>query len=394
MRARGLEPPRAFAQRVLNPPRLPVPPHPRGAAHRLACARVSVGFRLERQNLKQPAAAGAQVEVSRRLCGLHAQVLSSADLQLLARVRAHQPGDLARALWEDRTLVKTWLMRGTLHLVPADELALFTGALDNRGEYTGAWLRWFGVTAKQMEALVDAIGDSLDGACLTREELIASIEPRVGRSVGKRLRSGWGSFLKPAAWRGVLCFGPSRGQNVTFVRPDQWAGAKHTFSREEARTELLRRFLAAYGPATRNDFQHWLGSSRSVTDAWAALAEDVVEVEPKRYALARDARALRTRPSGVRLLPGFDPYVLFPRSGRPVPEKHLARVYRNQGWISATVVERGRVIGVWTSTKRGRIVELAIEEFERFGDRTRAAVAREARSVARHLGGDLELAWR
>jgi hypothetical protein len=354
---------------------------------------VSVGFRLQRQHLKQPAPAGAHVEVARRLCGLHAQVLSSADLQLRARVRGHEAGDLARALWEDRTLVKTWLMRGTLHLAPADELALFTGALDNRGEYTGAWLRWFGVTAKQMEALIDAIGNSLDGACLTREELIASIEPRLGKSVAKRLRSGWGSFLKPAAWRGVLCFGPSRGQNVTFVRADQWAGARHTLSREEARTELLRRFLAAYGPATRDDFKHWLGMSQSVKEAWAALADDLVEVEPKLYALADDAEALRARASGVRLLPGFDPYVLFPRSGRPVPQEHLARVYRNQGWISATVVERGRVVGVWTSAKRGRRLELTVEPFERLSDRTRTEVAREARSVARHVGGDLELAW-
>jgi hypothetical protein len=285
-------------------------------------------------------------------------------------------------------------MRGTLHVVPADELALFTGALDNRGEYAGAWLRAFGVTAKQMESLIEAIGDSLDGACLTREELIASVEPRVGRSVAKRLRSGWGSFLKPAARRGVLCFGPSRGQNVTFVRSDQWAGAKHTFSRDEARTELLRRFLAAYGPATKADFQHWLGSAQRVTDAWAALADDLVEVEPKVYALTADTRALHARASGVRLLPGFDPYVLFPRSDRPVPEQHLARVYRNQGWISATVVDRGRVVGVWTTAKRGRRVELVVEPFEPVSEGTRAAVAREARSVARHLGGDLELAWR
>jgi hypothetical protein len=394
MRARGLEPPRAFAQRVLNPPRLPVPPHPRGAGHRLACARVSVGFRLERQHLRQPAAAGAHVEVARRLCGLHAQVMSSADLQLRARVEGHTGDELARALWEERTLVKTWLMRGTLHAVPAEDLALFTGALDNRGEYAGAWLRAFGVTAKQMEALIDAIGSSLDGVCLTREELVARVEQCVGRSFTKRLRSGWGEFLKPAARRGVLCFGPSQGQNVTFVRPDQWVRAKRPLPREEARTELLRRFLAAYGPATREDFQRWLGSQRTVPEAWAGLADEVVEVEPKRFALAADQRALRTRAAGVQLLPGFDPFVLFPHSDRPVPPEHLERVYRKAAWISATVVERGRVIGVWTFTKRGRTVELDVEQFEPFADRTRSAVAREARSVARHLGGDLELTWR
>lgn len=173
---------------------------------------MSVGFRLDRQHLKRPASAGSLVEVARRLCGVHTQVMSSADLQLRARVQGHAPADLPRALWEERTVVKTWLMRGTLHVVPADDLALFTGALDNRGEYAGAWLRAFGVTAKQMEELIHAIAGSLDGDCLTREELVARVEPRVGRSVAKRLRSGWGEFLKPAARRGVLCFGPSRGR--------------------------------------------------------------------------------------------------------------------------------------------------------------------------------------
>jgi hypothetical protein len=354
---------------------------------------VSVGFRLERHHLKQPAPAGALVDVARRLCGLHAQVMSSADLQLRARVQDHAPDELARALWEDRTLVKTWLMRGTLHIVPAEDLDVFTGALDNRGEYAGAWLRAFGVSPQQMEALVDAIAQSLDGDCLTREELIARVEPRVGRTVTKRLRSGWGEFLKPAARRGVLCFGPSRGQNVTFVRPDQWVGTSHTLGRDEARAELLRRFLRAYAPATHADFGHWLGSQRTTSGSWKALADELVEVEPKRFALAEDSRALRAHPSGVRMLPGFDPYVLFPRSDRPVPEQHLARVYRTQGWISATVVERGRAIAVWTTEKRGSKLALIVEPFEPLPERTRAAIEREARSVARHVGGDLELAW-
>jgi hypothetical protein len=355
---------------------------------------VSVGFRLERQHLKRPAAAGSLVDVARRLGGLHAQVMSSADLQLRARVQGHSPDDLPRALWDERTVVKTWLMRGTLHIVPADELAVFTGALDNRGEYAGAWLRAFDVTAKQMEALIDAIAGSLDGDCLTREELGARVEPRVGRAFAKRLRSGWGEFLKPAARRGVLCFGPNQGQNVTFVRPDQWAGAKQPLGRAEARTELLRRFLGTYGPATREDFQRWLGARRTVPEAWAGLGDEIVEVAPKRFALADDVRALGARPSGVKLLPGFDPFVLFPHSDRPVPEAQLERVYRKAAWISATVVERGRVVGIWTHAKRGRKVELEVEAFAALGERTHAAVAREARSVAGHVGGDLQLTWR
>jgi hypothetical protein len=178
---------------------------------------MSVGFRLDRQHLKRPAPASSLVEVARRLCGLHAQVMSSADLQLRARVHGHGPDDLARALWEERTVVKTWLMRGTLHVVPADELALFTGALDNRGEYANAWLRAFGVTAKQMEELIDSIAGSLDGECLTREELVARVEPRVGRSLAKRLRSGWASSSSPQ--RAEACSASAQPRAKGHVRP-------------------------------------------------------------------------------------------------------------------------------------------------------------------------------
>jgi hypothetical protein len=346
-------------------------------------------LRLERQFLTQPAEAA--VDVARRVCGLHAQVLSSADLQLWNRVRGHRPGDLDRALWEERSLVKTWLMRGTLHIVPAEDLPIYVAALDNRGEYSASWLRYFGTTATDMEGLLAAVADALDGACLTRAELTAAVEPKVGKSLAQRLSSGWGEFLKPAARRGVLCFGPNRGQNVTFARPDRWIGAWRELGRDEARTDLLRRFLTAYAPATQNDFERWLGSVRRIHEPWTELTDDVLEVEPRRFALRADADREVARPRGVKLLPAFDAYVLFPHSDRPVAEPFLDRVYRKQGWISQTILERGRVVGTWTHEKKRGRLEVALAPFEPLATRTRAAVEEEAKSLAAYLGSELAL---
>ena len=347
---------------------------------------MSYALRVERHFLNERAAPGSLVAVARRLCGLHAQVLSAADLQLWARVRDHGRDDLARALWEDRVLVKTWLMRGTLHAVPAEDLPLYVGALDNRGEYAGAWLRAFGTTAKEMERLIEAVRDALDGACLTRAELIAAVAPKVGKSAAKRLSSGWGEFLKPASRRGVLCFGPSRGQNVTFVRPDQWTGAWRTFERDEARTELLRRFLSSFAPVSADDYERWLGSVRRVREPWDALADELVEIEPKRFVLAADVEKLSARPKGVNVLGGFDPYVLFPHNDRPVPDEHRDRVYRTAGWISQVIVVRGRAVGVWTHKKKGGTLELALEPFAPLSATTARAVERELDSLAAFLG--------
>src|SRR5207249_5087251 len=101
----------APAQRVV--PRLTVP----SATWAEVRAR-----RLERSSLTDRAAADRLVDVARDVCGVHAQVQASAELQLAARVDGITRGDVRDALWERRTLVKAWTLRGTLHLHPADEL--------------------------------------------------------------------------------------------------------------------------------------------------------------------------------------------------------------------------------------------------------------------------------
>jgi uncharacterized protein YcaQ len=356
-------------------------------------ARVA-GFRLSRHRLRPRAPRGSLVETARAIGGLHAQVMSSADLSLWARVRGHASGDLARALWEERSLVKTWLMRGTLHLVPADDLPLYVSALDPRGDYNAAWLRYYKITAADVERLLESVAAALDGECLTRVELAA----KIGGAWAKRLESGWGEFLKPASRRGVLCFGPSRGQNVTFVRPDQWVSGWRDVPQAEAMAELVRRYLRVHAPATKDDFDRWVGSLRRArfAPAWNAVADELVELEPKHFALAEDAAALaRARPArSVQLLGGFDPYVLSPRSGRPFllgDPAHTDRVYRTAGWISPTVIDAGRIVGVWSHERRGKSIAVEVEPFERLGGPTREGVEREARSLARFLGGRLQL---
>jgi uncharacterized protein YcaQ len=351
-------------------------------------------FRLSRNHLPARAPRGSLVDVARRIGGLHAQVMSSADLSLWTRIRGHRAEDLPRALWEERTLVKTWLMRGTLHLVPSDDLPVYCAALDSRGEYAGAWLRYFDVTAREMERLIDVIGESLDEP-RTRRELSAAVKKRMGSRMAKNLEGGWGSFLKPAARRGVLCFGPNEGQNVTFVRPDAWLPAWRQVDRDAARIELMRRFLEAHGPASRDDFAEWAGGGhvRGLRQAWQGIAGELAEVEPKRFVLARDVDELeRARPSSViRLLPGFDPFLL-PRQTRPYlvrSDEAYNRIYRPQGWITPVVLQRGRAVALWPWRRKGATLEVTVEPLEPL--RARTAVERELKALGRYLGAELDL---
>ena len=134
---------------------------------------------------------------------------------------------VSRWLWKDRKLVRTWAQRGTLHLLRADELGLWVGAQSalKPRHHVGSWLRHHGLTREQADAMLDAIPVALDGKQLTREELAAEVARLTGiKGLDDKLKGGFGDLLKPAAFRGDLCFAPSDGQRVRFARPDQWLG--------------------------------------------------------------------------------------------------------------------------------------------------------------------------
>src|SRR3982074_3815991 len=205
--------------------------------------------------------------------------MSGAELQVAVRVDC-KVDDVRMALWKDRKLVKTWLMRATLHLVPAGDLPFYTAAMGSYGmRNTNAWLKWLQITEPELNSVVHAIGEALDGQALTREELIAKVAKGRSERVQAALKSGWGGLLKPVARKGLLCFGPSRGQSVTFVRPEKWLGSWRELDPTAALTEVARRYLSAYGPATRSDFARWWGTWPGVGNtAWAGLAGELSAV--------------------------------------------------------------------------------------------------------------------
>ncbi len=287
------------------------------------------------------------------MCAVHAQLMSSVELALWARVAGLDRRAVQRALWEERTLAKTWCMRGTLHVMRADDLPLYQAARGVGRYRSAAWLRYFDLAPSDIDRIADAVGTALDGRMLTRKELADEVARLSGRELRQRLLSGWGALLKPAAYLGRLCFGPPQGQEVTFVRPDQWLGRWTAWTEEGARQEVLRRYLRTYGPATRDDFEWWLGiPPREAKPPWAAVEPELaaVEVDGRPAWVLAGTRLPTGGPRlGVRLLPGFDGYVLGHRTrSHLVDEAFRGRVYRPQGWVSPTVLVNGRIEGVWS----------------------------------------------
>jgi hypothetical protein len=250
-------------------------------------------WRVGRQRLGERAPATLMLEVVAEVCGIHAQVPSAADLQVWARVAEVGPGDVRDALWGHRSLVRTWCMRGTLHLLAADDLPLYVAALRTHDRWwKGAWLRMIGCSEEELRAILDAIRDSLNANPLTREQLADEVAERVGPHARERMLSGWGEMLKPAAFQGSLISGPPQGQSVTFVRPDAWLPAWRELDSGQAWREIVRRYLRAYGPVAREELGRWWGMQPVPAGrVLAASADQLVAVDVEGYrawALAED----------------------------------------------------------------------------------------------------------
>ncbi len=359
---------------------------------------------MQRQHLVSRRPRDELLRVVGAVGGLQAQMASSAELAAWARVDGVRPGDLDAELWERRSLVKTWAMRGTLHLLPAAEYGLWQAALDTYDHYLkGAWLRGFKITAEERDLLLDTVREVLGWEALTRDELAEAVAAASGsRSLGEKLSDSWGAYLKPASFQGSLCFGPNRGRNVTFVSPAAWIGAQPGPPPEEALAEVTRRYLGAYGPATAAEYSRWWGPRRptQATRSFRALGDEAVEVDIEgepHWALATQvAEMAGTAPSGaVRLLPGFDPYVI--GSARDVPAilspEHKARVHRPQGWISPVLLVDGRIEGVWSHERARGQLSLMVEPFGKLASGVREAAGAEAERLAAFFGDELALEW-
>jgi Winged helix DNA-binding domain len=365
----------------------------------------ALAWRMRRHHLIERAAPAEMLDVTARIGGLHAQVMSSAELTLHARVEGLDREAVSQALWEDRSLVKLWAMRGTLHLLPAAELDTWLGALGTYDHYLKrAWLKAFDITAEQLEQLIDAIGEALDGELRTREELGIAVARIVGEpELAAKVQGSWGPYLKPASFRGRLCFGPSDGQKVRFTRPDSWLGRElGGVDAEEARREVTRRHLGAFGPAARGDLARWWAVQPAQGGRMLkALGDEIVAVEVDGTAgwmlreHAEEAAAEKPVSRLVRLLPGFDMWVIGAArdAAALLDPAEKKRVYRNQGWISPVLLVDGRMEGVWKHERKGKRLTVAVEPFGKLPKWARTEVEAEAERLAGFLGGALELSW-
>jgi uncharacterized protein YcaQ len=356
-------------------------------------------FRLRRHHLLDEPPADA-ITICRDMCGVQAQVMSAAYLQLWTRNHTLRRAGIEDALWKSRSLVKTSLMRQTLHLIPTDEFPLYIAAL-RPSRYAQAMrvMDRCGITRDESEALVPLIMKTLSEGPLSRPAIAAAIRPKASKRVRFWMENSWSLVRLPVA-EGLVCYGRGEGNAIVFIRTDHWLPKLklELMSATEAQCALLKKYLRAYGPATLTDFAHWAGlPMQEVKPLRALLDAELAEIpaDKKNCLLLReDVEVLKSSANAkasIRLLPHFDSYLLAHRDkDHLLSAKHYKRVYRNQGWISPAVLIDGAIAGVWSYQLQGKRLLVKIEPFGKLSKAERAGIEREAESLALYYESGLD----
>jgi len=333
------------------------------------------------------------------VCGLQAQVLGAAWLGVRARSHGISRAALDRALNEQRSIVRSWLMRGTLHLVAADDVRWLLQLLGPVFVRAGATRHaQLGLDDALKSRGVAAIRRILaDAGPLTRYELVdrlrkldINLDPKTQAPI---------HLIQLAALQGILCLGPDRdGGESTYVLLDDWVSPAPAPPRETALAELARRYFGAYGPATVEDLVAWSGLSTAearsaVSGARSGLSEVVIQGQTGLISKRRLESGVIPANVEVRLLPAFDTYLLgYRRRDLAVPEPLQRRLQRGGGWLHPAVVVNGRAVAAWTlPNSGGRSGQVRVEPVGRLGAAVQHGVEAEVRDIGRFLNRSLTI---
>ncbi|MFU8849771.1 winged helix DNA-binding domain-containing protein [Micromonospora sp. SL1-18] len=332
------------------------------------------GRRLDRHALSTPVRDGKPADAVAAMCGAHAQVLSAAEVSIGLRVAGATRSDIRDALWNERSLVKTFGPRGTVHLLPARDLPLWAGALGALPPSPNSMSADVRLTPDQTDEVVAAIAEALADAELTIDELTAEVAARTGPWAADPVMPAFGAMwprwrqaMHLAAHRGALCFGPNRGRKVTYTSPQRSLPGFQPAPAPDALAGLVRRYLHAYGPATPQQFAQWLAAPRRwATQLFDSLTGELQQIDVAgsvAWVPAGDTAPAPVPPHGVRLLPYFDAYTVgcHPREQLfPGAAARRALSGGQAGNFPVLLID-GTVAGIWHYHRSGRKVNITVE---------------------------------
>lgn len=352
-------------------------------------------LRLRAQGLVDRRERTATADVVHDSCGLQAQEASKAPLGIRVRSQGVTASDVEAAREEERTIVRTWSMRGTLHYVTVADLSwlqsLFGPLYIDRGARRLADL---GLDEDDRDRAVEIIRDALTHhGPLTRSEIADRLldegfqfDPDGQAPV---------HVVRRACLEGVACEAASPDGTETYALLDDWVSLDPAPDRENALAELARRYVTAFEPATPDDLYKWSGLyKRDVRTGWDAIEDELTEVR-----VAGETAWTISPPNAVesdgtpvvRLLPMYDNYFLGHRErDLVIPDEYTKHVFPGGGIIRAAVVVDGLAAGTWKLDRTRATPTVLVELFESFDRAVESEIEKEVENLGRFLDRGVE----
>ena len=337
-------------------------------------------------------------DVVTHLGAMQSQDTASGLWSLGLRLPGSTVTDVLAAL-EQREALRTWPMRGTVHLVPARDARWMLATTGVRTLHAGKGRRAeLGLDDSVCERALDAMGQELvGGGRLSRSALLDAVTRRGIPTSGQL---GY-HLIVYASLRGLIATAPDVAGEQTFVLLDEWVPNPVQRQGDEALATLATRYFSSHGPTTVKDFAGWTGltltdSRRGVAAAGDTLATAEhagvpVHLDPQLL----DAHEALPSDDVVHALPGFDEYLLGykDRSLMLEPGDLDAVVPGGNGVFRSTFVRGGRVLGTWTRATKGTKAVVTVIPLRPLGRGDRRAVEESLRPWARFVGVSLDVRW-
>jgi hypothetical protein len=273
------------------------------------------------------------------------------------RMPGAREADIEQAL-ADRSMVRTWPARGTLHFVAAADVRWMLHLLSPRNVARGAGrARQLGLDDDTFARSGEVLRRALKGGRqLPREALYQALEAAHISTAGQRGIH----ILGRLAQLGLICFGTRQGKQQTFALLDEWLPPAEPLPRDQALAELARRYFASHGPATLADFVWWSGLTTADARAGVEMARPMLaaeDIDGQTYWQPASAPDEATDPPAACLLPAFDEYLVGYKDRSAVLDpRHVKATNAGGGMLSPIIVVDGQVVGTWKRTLKKETV--------------------------------------
>lgn len=351
--------------------------------------REITALRLSAQRIAASGDLSTPVDVVRWMLALQSQDFPGARWAIGLRLPGATGNDIDAAL-ASGTIVRSWPLRGTLHIVAAEDLGWMMDIAARRQAAWGAKRRRdLEITDEQLARAGDiAVGLMHGGRTVRRDALLAAWNAAGIPTTGQR---GY-HFLWNLAHAKLIVFGPHDAKQPTFTLFEEWVRGHRALAGDEALAEFATRYFRSHGPATERDFAWW--ASLTLGDARKGIAA-ATGLEQRDFGGVAHylAEGLEPAASGVFALPGFDEYMLGyqDRSAALAAEFAQRIVPGNNGMFLSTIVVDGEIVGTWKRTESARKIAVDVSEFTAMTKRSRTGLARALRRYGEFVGKPVEL---